>query len=114
MKDIYETQLVLDKIGLHQEIILNDSLLRKYVFLAKKIDPFLTEVASEVIKDYILGVKDLNKQKPEIFKEGKFMRILTILAKSYARISLKDKIEKEDVERILKIYDKHLKNIKVI
>ena len=90
---------------------LSKDFLRKYIKYAKnKFDPRLTKKAGKEIRRFQEEMVEINN----VLNVFKLTRVLTLLSKAYARVALKNIIELEDVQIIIKIYKQVLKDLKVI
>ena len=90
---------------------LSKDILRKYIKYAKnKFDPHLTKKAGNEIRNFQEEMVEINN----VLDVLKLTRVLTLLSKAYARIALKNTIELEDVQIVIKIYKQVLKNLNLI
>ncbi|MFW9969458.1 MAG: hypothetical protein ACFFDF_04600 [Candidatus Odinarchaeota archaeon] len=91
-------------------------LLRKYIRYAKaKYDPnFLEKGVKEEISIFKMKILKLNENKRKKINLNVIDRMIIILSKTYARIALKNEINVNDIQKILRIYKKTLKNLDLI
>ena len=90
---------------------LSKDTLRKYVKYAKnRFDPRLTKKAENEIRKFKEDMVEINS----VLDVLKLTKVLTLLSKAYARIALKNTIELEDVQIIIRIYKQVLKDLKII
>ena len=97
--------------------LLTKDLLRKYLIYAKKgYDPIPTKEAGDHINKFKEEMLRINKEKKKIRKinQSNLVRVLIILCKAYARITLKNEITSKDVQKIIRIYKKSLTNLDLI
>ncbi|MFX1453818.1 MAG: minichromosome maintenance protein MCM [Promethearchaeota archaeon] len=90
--------------------IISIELLKKYVEYAKKhCSPRLTKEASIKIRDFFLELRGkYNSDDAIVSILSRSLEGLVRLSEAYARMALKDKVELEDVEEILKLYMRYL------
>ncbi|MFW9876217.1 MAG: hypothetical protein ACFFG0_24205 [Candidatus Thorarchaeota archaeon] len=100
-----------------EPILITKNLLRKYIIYSKyKFDPCFTPKAGNRIIEFKEQMIKLNMEKNPTYKlnSGNLVRVLTMLSKAYARISLKNEIDINNIEIIIRIYKQTLKNLCLI
>lgn len=98
-------------------ILISKDLLKKYIIYTKRrFDPYLTERAVNRIREFKEEMRRLNRKKNQIKKVNlnNLVRVLTMLSKAYARIALKNEINLDDLESIIRIYKNTLMNLDLI
>ncbi|MBE8540244.1 ATP-binding protein [Geoglobus acetivorans] len=87
-------------------------LLRKYVAYAKRtVFPVLTEEAERRIVEFYVGMRGKAKENSPVPITARQLEALIRLAEASARIRLSDRVEVEDVERVIRIIRKSLEQI---
>ena len=87
-------------------------LLKKYIKHAKRIEPFITEEAKERIKEFYLELRsDYDSDDAIVSILARNLDALVRLSEAYAKMALRDKVTKEDVEDIIKLFKRYLKDI---
>ncbi len=87
-------------------------ILKKYIKYAKRIEPFLTEEAKERIKEFYLELRsDYDSVDAIVSILARNLDALVRLSEAYAKMALRDKVTKEDVEEIIKLFKRYLKDI---
>jgi len=87
-------------------------LLKKYIKHARRsIHPVLTEIAKEKIKEFYLELRGQYESEDAIVSIlARNLDALVRLCEAYAKMALRDKVTKEDVEEIIKIFKRYLKD----
>ena len=87
-------------------------LLKKYVKHAKKtVNPVLTDEAKERIKEFYLELRGRYDSEDAIISIlARNLDALVRLSESYAKMALRNKVLKEDVEEIIKLFKRYLKD----
>jgi len=92
--------------------LIDPELLRKYIAYAKKtVFPVLSEEAENRIIEFYVGMRGKAKDNSPVPVTARQLEALIRLAEASARIRLSDKIEIEDVERVIGIVRKSLEQI---
>lgn len=87
-------------------------LLRKYIAYAKRtVFPILTEEAEKRIVEFYVGMRGKAKENSPVPITARQLEALIRLAEASARIRLSDRVEVEDVERVIRIIRKSLEQI---
>ncbi len=102
----------------NKDFLISNEILIKFMNYAKiKYDPmFKDEKVREQIVQFKNEVLELNEKK-NLFRTidpNNLIRVLFILCKAYARISLRNEITGKDVQNIITIYKKSLVNLEFI
>jgi len=89
---------------------INGDLLKKYIKYAKRsCHPFLSEEAKEKIKSFYLGLRGQYDSEDAIVSIlARNLEGLIRLSEAYAKMALKDEVSKEDVEEIIKLFNRYL------
>ncbi len=87
-------------------------LLKKYVKHAKRTcHPVLTDEAKERIKEFYLGLRDQYESEDAIISIlARNLDALVRLSEAYAKMALRNMVIKEDVENIIKLFKRFLKD----
>ncbi len=87
-------------------------LLKKYIKHARRTyNPILTDEAKERIKEFYLELRGQYDSEDAIISIlARNLDALVRLSESYAKMALRDKVLKEDVEDIIKIFKRYLKD----
>jgi len=87
-------------------------LLKKYIKHAKKTyHPILTDEAKERIKEFYLQLRGQYDSEDAIISIlARNLDALVRLSEAYAKMALRDKVLKEDVEEIIKLFQRYLKD----
>ena len=98
-------------------IPISEALLKNYIIYAKKMfDPYFTERSVNRIREFKEEICKLNKEKNQMknLDFNKLVRVLTILSKGHARMALKNEINLDNVESVIRIYKNTLLNLDLI
>jgi replicative DNA helicase Mcm len=93
---------------------IDTQLLRKYIFLAKKIKPVISEGASEKLLNHYLTIRGrYNKEEGKIAVpiSARQLEGLIRLSEAYAKLRLSKEVSTEDAVRGINLMDKCLKKI---
>lgn len=97
------------------ESFISKDLFRKYIALAKKIKPKMTDEARNHIKEFYKKMRVLNsgsgKEQCPIVITARQLEGLVRIAEAHARVRLSDKVEGKDAEAATKIMMKSLKQV---
>jgi len=95
------------------QTLINKELLRKYIALAKRINPKMTKEAGNYIKDFYKKMRALNKGAEEspIVITARQLEGLIRISEAHAKIRLSEKVEKEDALASIEIMLKSLKQV---
>ncbi|NVM37630.1 MAG: minichromosome maintenance protein MCM [Candidatus Lokiarchaeota archaeon] len=87
-------------------------LLKKYIKHARRTyNPILTDEAKERIKEFYLGLRGQYDSEDAIISIlARNLDALVRLSEAHAKMALRDKVLKEDVEEIIKIFKRYLKD----
>jgi len=87
-------------------------LLKKYIKHARRnCNPILTDEAKERIKEFYLGLRGQYDSEDAIISIlARNLDALVRLSEAYAKMALREKVLKEDVEEIMKIFKRYLKD----
>ena len=87
-------------------------LLKKYIKHARRTCfPVLTDEAKEKIKDFYLKLRGQYDSEDAIISIlARNLDALVRLSEAYAKMSLRDKVSKEDVEEIIQLFKRYLKD----
>jgi len=92
--------------------VIDPDLLRKYIAYAKRtVFPVLTDEAEKRIIEFYVGMRSKAKEDSPVPVTARQLEALIRLAEASARIRLSDRIELEDVERVIRIIRKSLEQI---
>ncbi len=92
----------------------NPELLRKYIAYARKtVYPILTDEAKKRIEDFYLSLRSRVKENSPVPITARQLESIVRLAEASARVRLSDRVEVEDVDRVIKIMEKSLMQIAV-
>jgi len=91
---------------------ISTDLLKKYIKFAKRTcHPNLTEEAKERIKEFYLELRgDYDSEDAIISILARNLDALVRLSEAYAKMALRKKVLKEDVEEIIKLFKRYLKD----
>ncbi len=80
-------------------------LLRKYIAYARKnVNPQLTDEANEILKEFYVSTRNSNpEEQGPVPITARQLEALIRLAEASAKIKLKDKVEKEDAEKAVRL-----------
>jgi len=93
---------------------IDPDLLRKYIAYARKtVYPVLTDGAKEKIKEFYLSLRARAKENSPVPITARQLESIIRLAEASARVRLSDRVEREDVERVIEIMMKSLREIAV-
>ncbi|MET1124109.1 MAG: minichromosome maintenance protein MCM [Archaeoglobaceae archaeon] len=96
------------------EPAIEPELLRKYIAYAKKtVFPVLTEEAKRRIEEYYVSLRSKAKENSPVPITARQLESLIRLAEASARMRLSDRVEVEDVERVIGIMERSLAQIAV-
>ncbi|MFX1499141.1 MAG: minichromosome maintenance protein MCM, partial [Promethearchaeota archaeon] len=86
--------------------------LKKYIKHARKtITPLLTEEAKEHIKDFYLDLRSQYESEDAIVSIlARNLDALVRLSEAYAKMALRNKVLKDDVDEIIKLFRRYLKD----
>lgn len=76
---------------------------KKYISYARELKPQLSEEAEELIIDYYVRAR-----KRDNYITPRQVRSIKKLAMAYAKLKLKEKVEKEEAEQAIALFDKYL------
>jgi len=95
-----------------EEPPLSPELLRKYIAYAKRIEPVLTEEAVNAIRQYYLKMRSLSAstESPVVITPRQ-LEGLVRLAESRARSFLRDRVEAEDAQAIIRLMTLSLQDV---
>jgi replicative DNA helicase Mcm len=91
---------------------INGELLKKYIKHARRnYEPLLTDEAKERIKEYYLDLRGKYDSEDAIVSIlARNLDALVRLSEAYAKMALRDKVLKEDVEEIIKLFRRYLED----
>ena len=91
---------------------ISGDLLKKYIKHARRsYHPILTEEAKERIKDFYLELRGQYESEDAIVSIlARNLDALVRLSEAYAKMALRNKVTKEDVEEIIKLFKRYLKD----
>jgi replicative DNA helicase Mcm len=91
---------------------ISKKLLKKYIKHAKRTcHPVLTDEAKERIKEFYLELRSQYDSEDAIISIlARNLDALVRLSEAYAKMALRDKVTKEDVEEIIKLFKRFLKD----
>ncbi len=93
---------------------IDPDLLRKYIAYARKtVFPVLSEEAKRKIEEYYVSLRSKAKENSPVPITARQLESLIRLAEASARMRLSDRVEVEDVERVIKIMERSLAQIAV-
>jgi len=94
-------------------IPINHDLLKKYIHYARQnCHPILTREAKDKIKEYYLNLRSTYDAEQAIVSIlARNLEALIRLSESYAKMALRDKVLIEDVEEIIKLFNRHLRDV---
>lgn len=94
-------------------IPINHDLLKKYIHYARNnCFPVLTQEAKDKIKEYYLDLRGKYDAEQAIVSIlARNLEALIRLSESYAKMALRDKVLIEDVEEIIKIFNRFLRDV---
>jgi replicative DNA helicase Mcm len=93
---------------------IDPDLLRKYIAYARKtVYPVLTEEAKKKIEDFYLSLRSSAKEDSPVPITARQLESIVRLAEASARVRLSDRVEAEDVDRVIEIMMRSLKEIAV-
>ena len=80
-------------------------LLRKYIAYARKnVNPHLTDEANEILREFYVNTRNSNpEEQGPVTITARQLEAIIRLAEASAKIKLKDKVEKEDAEKAVKL-----------
>jgi replicative DNA helicase Mcm len=91
---------------------IDPELLRKYIAYAKKtVFPVMTEEAKKRIEDFYVSLRARAKENSPVPITARQLESLVRLAEASARLRLSDRVEVEDVERVIKLMNSSLGQI---
>lgn len=97
-----------------EEIVapISHDLLKKYIKYAKKnCHPLLTSEAKDRIKNFYLELRGEYESEDAIISIlARNLDALVRLSEAHAKMALRDKVEKSDVEEIIKLFKRYLKD----
>jgi replicative DNA helicase Mcm len=91
---------------------ITSDLLKKYIKHARKrFNPVLSDEAKERIKEFYLELRgQYNKEDEIVSILARNLDALVRLSEAYAKMALRNLVSKEDVDEIIKIFKKYLKD----
>ncbi|MFX0032472.1 MAG: minichromosome maintenance protein MCM [Candidatus Hodarchaeota archaeon] len=91
---------------------ISGDLLRKYIKHARKTcHPSLTEEAKEYIKNFYLDLRGQYSSEDAVVSIlARNLDALVRLSEAYARMALRNKVSKDDVDEIIKLFKRYLKD----
>ncbi len=94
-------------------IPINHDLLKKYIHYARNnCFPVLTQEAKDKIKEYYLDLRGKYDAEQAIVSIlARNLEALIRLSESYTKMALRDKVLVEDVEEIIKIFNRYLRDV---
>jgi len=93
---------------------IDPELLRKYIAYARKtVYPVLTDEAKKRIEDFYLSLRSRVKENSPVPITARQLESIVRLAEASARVRLSDKVEVEDVGRVIEIIKRSLMQIAV-
>jgi len=94
-------------------IPINHDLLKKYIHYARNnCFPVLTQEAKDKIKEYYLDLRGKYDAEQAIVSIlARNLEALIRLSESYTKMALRDKVLIEDVEEIIKIFNRYLRDV---
>ncbi|AIG97334.1 MULTISPECIES: minichromosome maintenance protein MCM [Archaeoglobus] len=93
---------------------IDPDLLRKYIAYARKtVYPVLTDEAKEKIKEFYLSLRSRVKENSPVPITARQLESIVRLAEASARVRLSDRVEPEDVDRVIEIMMRSLREIAV-
>ncbi len=96
------------------EPLIEPELLRKYIAYARKtVFPVLSEEAKRRIEEYYVSLRSKAKDNSPMPITARQLESIIRLAEASARMRLSDKVEVQDVERVIRIMEKSLAQIAV-
>ncbi|MFX1558077.1 MAG: minichromosome maintenance protein MCM, partial [Promethearchaeota archaeon] len=99
--------------GVSDEIApISGDLLKKYIKHARRTcNPILSEEAKERIKEFYLELRGQYESEDAIISIlARNLDALVRLSEAYAKMALRDKVNKKDVENIIKLFRRYLKD----
>ena len=80
-------------------------MLRKYIAYARKTsNPVLTDEANQILKEFYVSTRNSNpEEQGPVTITARQLEAIIRLAEASAKIKLKDKVEKEDAEKAVKL-----------
>lgn len=92
---------------------IHPDLLRKYVFVAKKISPIMTEESMEALKAYYLEVRKLGEsdESKKVPITARQLEAFVRVAEASARAQMKEVVTREDADRAIKIVKEYLRRV---
>ncbi|MDI9646129.1 MAG: minichromosome maintenance protein MCM [Archaeoglobales archaeon] len=96
------------------EPAIDPELLRKYIAYAKKtVFPVLTEEAKRAIEEYYVSLRSKVKENSPVPITARQLESIIRLSEASARMRLSDRVELEDVERVITLMERCLAQIAV-
>lgn len=91
---------------------IESELLKKYIKHARRTcHPLLSEEAKERIKEFYLGLRGQYESEDGVVSIlARNLDALVRMSEAYAKMALRDKVIKEDVEEIIKLFKRYLKD----
>lgn len=91
---------------------IDPELLRKYIAYARKtVYPVLTDEAKKRIEDFYLSLRSRVKENSPVPITARQLESIVRLAEASARVRLSDRVEVEDVDRVIEIIERSLMQI---
>jgi replicative DNA helicase Mcm len=92
---------------------IDPEILRKYVFVAKKVYPIMTEEAMDALKAYYLEVRKLGEadETKKVPITARQLEAFVRVAEASARAKMKDVVTREDADRAIKIVKEYLRRV---
>ena len=87
------------------EYEIEPELLRKYIAYARKnVNPVLTDEANAILKEFYVSTRNSNpEEQGPVTITARQLEAIIRLAEASAKVKLKDKVEKEDAEKAVKL-----------
>ncbi len=93
---------------------INPDLLRKYVFVAKRLYPIMTDEATEALKSYYMEVRKIGESE-EVSRRvpitARQLEAFVRVAEASARARMSDVVTREDADRSIKIVKESLRRV---
>jgi replicative DNA helicase Mcm len=92
---------------------IDPELLRKYVFVAKKRYPIMTEEAMDALKSYYMEVRRLGEtdETRKVPITARQLEAFVRVAEASARAQMKDVVTRDDADRAIKIVKEYLRRV---
>ena len=97
--------------GIDSRSLIEPEILTKYLSYCKRINPALSKEAEQKFHDYYLNMRNLGKDSEDMITvTPRQLEGLIRIGTARARLLLKDKVESEDAERAIFLYEQMLEN----